>query len=360
MLERPLFVFAGQSNMMGACALAPNIEYTSKISHEYKHKPKRMGEKSGAFLPVSKNVGEFSYINLRTAYPKGNKDELSELINYEENSFFSPTMCNADSISNKTVSAFSKFSEKTAISGASLPYYFVREWEKNNRHCSFAHLAKGGVSIRYFFDRAMIEEVNKLICEHNAINNTSLPLQSPTTEFECKASKYFCEKITDFFIDSKKRYFNENTSFRPFIWLQGESDSGKMDSIVYKYYLTVLNSVVKKLGCTHFLCIRVGFWGNTEGKEIMCAQEEFCKETPNAHIITRSCSMMPYYNVNESEYYITSPEAKYKNCRDSFLGFDNYHINEKGFLLIAKHMTQNIIHLLNNEPIILENDIVRY
>lgn len=360
MKERPLFVFSGQSNMMGACALEPTIDFVSTNSFEYKHKPKRLGEKSGSFVPVNKNVGEFSYINLQLAYPNGKANQLSDLVNYEENTFFCPAMCNADCISKKTVKAFSEYSEQTAKSGASLPYYFVREWEKLGKRCSFVHLAKGGVSIRHFFDNTMIDDVNKIIHNYNLSKNMALPLQPYTTELECKASNYFCEKISDFFIDAKKTYFNEDTSFRPFVWLQGETDSGKMDCDVYKCYLQVLDSTVKKLGCTHFLCIRVGFWANTDGKEIMRAQEEFCNETPNAYIITRACSMMPYHNVDESECYLSPPEEEYRNCRDSFFGFNNQHINEKGFLLIAKRLTENIVKLQKNTPIILENDIVKY
>lgn len=360
MTKRALFIFAGQSNMMGACALEPTIQYISKNSFEYKHKPRRMGDKSGFFMLANKNVGEFSYINLRSAYTTGKIDELSELTDYEHNTYFAPAMCNVDSIPQKTVKSFSEFSEKTAHSGASLPYYFVREWENLGRYCSYAHIAKGGVSIRYYFNNEMIEQVNKLIYRHNSLCQTTLPFQNTATDLECEASNYFCRKITDFFTDAEKLYFNEDLLFRPFVWLQGETDSGNMECAVYKYYLQVLNSTVKKLGCTHFLCIRVGFWGNAQGREIMRAQEEFCKETPNAYIITRACSMMPYYNVDEKEYYLSPTKEEYKNCRDSFLGFDNQHINEKGFLLIAKHMADNIDRLLQNKTIILEDENVKF
>ncbi|MBR0190385.1 MAG: hypothetical protein IJQ23_08395, partial [Clostridia bacterium] len=77
-------------------------------------------------------------------------------------------------------------------------------------------------------------------------------------------------------------------------------------------------------------------------------------------IVTRACSMMPYYNTDEKEYYITSTEEEYKNCRDSFLGFNNQHINEKGFLLIAKRMAQNIDRLLQNKNIVLEDENVKF
>ena len=141
-------------------------------------------------------------------------------------------MCNVDSISEKKVKAFSEYSERTARNGASLPYYFVREWESLGRYCSYTHIAKGGVSIRHYFDDKMIEQVNKLIDKHNRIYNSFLPLQKPTTKLECEASEYFRRKTTDFFTDAERKYFKEDTSFRPFVWLQGETDSGNMECSV--------------------------------------------------------------------------------------------------------------------------------
>ncbi len=359
MPERALFVFAGQSNMMGACALEPTVQYVSKNSFEYKHKPKRFGLERGFFPPASVEVGEFSYCDLHLAYPSGNLNELSELTDYERNTYFSPAMCNADSKTHKTVTSFSIYSEKTIRIGPSLPYYFVKEWENLGRSCTYAHIAKGGVSIRHYFDNQMLNQVNRLIDKHNIINGTTYPFEKPVTEFECKASEYFRQKVSDFFLDAESTYSSDDISFRPFVWLQGESDN-EMDCVIYKYYLQVLFSTIKILGCTHFLCVRVGFWGGLEGREIMRAQEEFCNENSKAYIITRACSMMPYYGIDEEECYTMPPEDEYRNCRDSFLGYDNQHINEKGFLLIAKRMAKNIERLLQNKSIVLEDEKVKF
>lgn len=54
-MERPLFVFAGQSNMMGACVYPPYKQIIFQDSYEYIHKPKRFGVQIGGFkkeLPV--------------------------------------------------------------------------------------------------------------------------------------------------------------------------------------------------------------------------------------------------------------------------------------------------------------------
>ena len=45
-------------------------------------------------------------------------------------------------------------------------------------------------------------------------------------------------------------------------------------------------------------------------------------------------------------------------CRDSFYGFANDHINEKGFKVIAKYAVPNIVRILENKKPVLEEDLV--
>ena len=66
--QRELFVFAGQSNMMGACVYPAKEQIIFKSSYEYLHKPKRFGECIGAFKAEAFPSGEFSYRNLARAY----------------------------------------------------------------------------------------------------------------------------------------------------------------------------------------------------------------------------------------------------------------------------------------------------
>ena len=60
MKERELFVFSGQSNMMGACVYPPKEQIVFTDSFEYLHKPKRFGKKMGEFKNTGFPCGEFS------------------------------------------------------------------------------------------------------------------------------------------------------------------------------------------------------------------------------------------------------------------------------------------------------------
>lgn len=68
-----MFVFAGQSNMMGACALPPKHGLKIKKSLEYKYKPVHIGTGRGVFSPVGYDSGEFLYKDISLAYSKSNE-----------------------------------------------------------------------------------------------------------------------------------------------------------------------------------------------------------------------------------------------------------------------------------------------
>jgi hypothetical protein len=75
----------------------------------------------------------------------------------------------------------------------------------------------------------------------------------------------------------------------------------------------------------------------------MKAQEEFCKDTPDAFMMTRAYSLMPYVGQEQSEWFNEIPTEEYQYCRDSFYGFGNQHVNEKGHLLLAKRLAENFV-----------------
>lgn len=77
----------------------------------------------------------------------------------------------------------------------------------------------------------------------------------------------------------------------------------------------------------------------------MRAQEDFCKENKEANIISRSISFMPapHFMSRFEDYYIKESEKKCFFCRDSYYGYDNSHINEKGFIPAAMRMHQHNI-----------------
>ena len=124
--------------------------------------------------------------------------------------------------------------------------------------------------------------------------------------------------------------------------------------------MEILWEHVKTLGFTHLFCIRVGNWPVTgDICRVMAAQEEFCAENENCYIITRAMSFMPNRAADKENWFTEEPGEEYQNCRDSYFGFGNCHINEKGFDTVAKHMADNAFRLLREgkEPV-LEKEIV--
>ena len=169
----------------------------------------------------------------------------------------------------------------------------------------------------------------------------------------------FAEKVSDFFSDSEKFFSQDDTKERVFIWHQGESDSS-MSYNSYKDSLKQLYKMTKKLGFTKFFICRVGYWGNNNIANIMRAQEDFCNEEKDAFMITRVASFFEYPNQNIENWFCTPIEENFKLCRDSFLGYSNNHINEKGFQIMAKHAALNAIRIIfdRTEPILEQERII--
>ena len=98
----------------------------------------------------------------------------------------------------------------------------------------------------------------------------------------------------------------------------------------------------------------------TEGCAAMRAQEKFCEKTENAYIITRAASFLEYSGKESKGWFDREPEDEFKNCRDSFFGIDNEHLNEKGHKTVAKYAVPNIIRVVyeGKEPVLEEERII--
>ena len=327
-MKRPLFVFAGQSNMMGAAVYPASKQIYFKNSFEYLHKPRRFGANMGEFKNYGFPCGEFSYKDLEKAY--GDTTDCSaksNLTNYTENTYFCPSMCNLENDEEKSVLSFKAYSEATAGAGTSLAPFIVKGLEENGFACAYTHIAKGSVKISHFL--------------------------------EGEACEYFYQKVNDFFADSEIKFPNDDLSEKVLVWLQGESNS----EIGYENYKASLKQFWERLkenGFTKFFMIRVGYWGNKAITDIMKAQEDFCNETENAYMLTRVCSFFEYKSQNTDGWFKNPITEEFTLCRDSFYGFDNQHINEKGFKVIAKYALPNIIKILfeNKEPLLEEENII--
>ena len=324
-MKRPLFVFAGQSNMMGAAVFEASEQIFYKNSFEYLHKPRRFGDDIGAFKDYGFPVGEFSYKDLVTAYGENsNSNSISTLENYNANTFFCPSMCNLKDREEKTIYPFSFFSEANNRKAISLAPYVVKGLEDKGFACAYTHIAKGGVPIKYYL--------------------------------EGDATDYFYTKVADFFADCQKRFQNDDMNEKVLVWLQGESDAKNG----FEYYLNALETFwkrAKEAGFTKFFIIRVGYFGSKNVAKIMRAQEEFCKEHTDAFIITRAYSFMKWQGDEPEGWFDGEISDEFTFCRDSFYGFANQHINEKGFKVIAKYAVPNIIRILfENKTPILETE----
>lgn len=360
-MKRDLFVFAGQSNMMGASVYPPEKPLSVSHSCEYKHKPRRLGSPSGNFVPASYPVGEFSYIDLTQAYAPGMVNEKGEstLSNYTENTYFCPAMSNLKCDTDKTVHEFSVFSEATAPHGATLAPFLAEAWENKGHACAYAHIAKGSVAFAHYMTDEMAQSYAQRIEAYNKANATDYPTAIPEKNRTPGAADYFLEKCRDFFADAESFFSEDTLENRCFFWLQGESDAG-LSVIEYKLRLEILWEKLKEIGFTHFFCIRVDFFGNAAIDRTMQAQELFVSEHSDAYMLTRIASYFPYAGRDEQDWFLVPPAEECQNCRDSFYGFGNQHINEKGFSVIASHGVENLDRILNQKlPPVLEDENIR-
>lgn len=325
-MKRPLLVFAGQSNMMGAAVYPASRQINYKDSFEYLHKPRRFGAALGEFKKYAYPTGEFSYKDISAAYPTGDPSEKSTLNDYGANTHFCPAMSNLDSDEKKTEKPFGAYSESEFNFGATLAPFVVEELEKSGCFVAYAHIAKGGVPISHYISG--------------------------------ESADYFDLKVRDFFADSEVLFADDDTTDRVLIWLQGESDA----SMGYEYYMGALGELwnrAKGLGFNKFFIVRVGYWGNPGIADVMRAQEDFAARCDCVYMITRALSYFAIRGDAPEGWFKTPPTEELCLCRDSFFGFGNDHINERGFSVIAKYAVPNIIRIIyeGKEPVLEEENV---
>lgn len=359
-MKRDLFVYAGQSNMMGASVLPPSRAIKCRDSYEYKHKAHRLGKDRGEFVMVSYPVGEFSYIDMKSAYAPGCVDMKgrSLLLDYIKNTYFCPAMSNLLSKDDLTVSQFSEFSESTAKDGATLAPFVAEGMEKLSRPSAYAHIAKGGVPIDYYLTGEMRAEYSRLIKDYNAEHGTDYDEEIAGPHLLSGAPEYFIEKCVDFFSDAESHFAGDDMTNKCLIWLQGEADAYR-SAAEYEMKLSAFWKFLKPLGFTHFFIVRVDYFGDERIARIMQAQENFASSRKDVYILTRVASYLTYPYQDEEKWFVRAPTDEERECRDSFFGFDNNHINEKGFSVIAERCVKNLYRILveNNEPMLEDENI---
>ncbi len=346
-----LFVFAGQSNMMGAPILPPEMNNFTDKALEYKYMPKLRGQETGSFVSAQNPAGEWHYKDMNAAYGENLYDlsYKSTVNDYSNSTHFCPAMSSGQT-------GFGNQSEANTYAGASLAPYFVTEYAEKYGHSSiYAHIAKGGVKITHYFTEEMKAEYNSLISTYNAANGTNYGTLTSVSG----AGGAFDDKYTSMLEDYANFAPDKTIKNKCFVWLQGESDAG-LSYMEYKLKMQVLWEHLQDQGFTHFFVLRVGYWGNTGILNVIKAQEDFCAENENCHIVTRAPSLIPYPGTTTSNWWLDEPSEEYENCRDSYLtGKNNQHFNEKAFQLFAERSAKNIHRILHLglDPILEEENI---
>ena len=175
---RDLFVFCGQSNMMGACDFPPKHTLNIKNSLEFKYRNEFLCRGRSFFQPVSFDVGEFLYCDSQKAYPEG--EENSSLTEYRPNTYFVASMAGLEK-------PFATYSEADHVCGSSLLPYFCEEYEKYGEAPLTAHIAKGAVRIEHYFNAEMAEEYNSL--------KSSEHKEMTVGDMEMGANRVFTKKV---------------------------------------------------------------------------------------------------------------------------------------------------------------------
>lgn len=313
-----LFVFAGQSNMMGAAALPPKDKKKCYYAYEYLYNPKRLGSATGKFKYSENSSGEWSYKDVTTAYASGNVDAngKSKTTDYATNTYFVSAMSNVLNEAAGTTTPFSNYSESTCQTGCNFATSFAREYASYGYPSIYAVMAKGSVQIEYYL----------------------------TTDVQ----NFFAEKYQNMLTDFAAKFEDGTIRSKNFVWCQGESNASDTTS-EYTEKLEQLWAWLQTLGFEKMFIVRVGYWGNAAIKNIIQAQEDFCNNNDNCYIVTRAMSFMNYPGLDTDSWYINPPTDEYLMCRDSFYGFDNNHINEKGHDLVGKRMAKSVDAILNKK-----------
>ncbi len=331
MKKRDIFVFCGQSNMMGQGTLPPKHSLDIKDSLEFKYNKQYIGAGPATFQRVGYDCGEFSYCDIDKAYP--DKNQKSTLGENGVNAYFTPPL------SNYTM-GYADMTESNCPNAPCMVPYFCERYEQLGEKPIVAHMAKGNVNIIHYFSREMIEEYNRLKPAAWEALETN-PMQEG-------AHRFFTQKSLALF-DAAAEKFGDAVGKKVFVWLQGESNA-KDSKEEYKLKLEILHRHLKAMGFDHFFCVRVGYWGSPKILDIILAQEEFCRETENACIISRAVSHMPDCRWHLPEnWFRRAPGEDYLACRDTYYGHPNPHINEKGQMLVGREVAENAYRVLIEE-----------
>jgi lysophospholipase L1-like esterase len=348
-----LFVFAGQSNMMGAAHLAPVDNPVTIDSYEYKYQNVLKGGDKGEFVYAQNPAGDWHYMDAGVAYGQQYLDVAtgkSKQSNYSSTMYFIPACRDQEK-------GFGGQSEYLNYPSATMAPYFAQYYSELGRKCVYAHMAKGACKIIHYFTTDAMEEYNRLISDYNTANSTSYA--TLTSSDLSGAGDAFDAKYKAMLRDYAEFAPDKTIANKCFVWLQGESDVHVYAQ--YKLRLQALWAHLQSLGFTHFFILRVGFWGSTSVINEIKAQTDFCAENENCYIVTKAPSLIPHPSANTTNWWISEPSSEYADCRDSYLAnTTNHHFNEKAHKIFARRSAENINRILHlGLPPVLEEENIK-
>ena len=351
--EIDLFVFAGQSNMMGAAHLAPVDNPVTIDSYEYKYQNILKGGDKGEFVYAQNPAGDWHYMDTEVAYGEQYLDVAtgkSKQSNYSSTMYFIPACRDQEK-------GFSGQSEYLNYPSATMAPYFAQYYSELGRKCVYAHMAKGACNIIHYFTTDAMEEYNRLISDYNTANSTSYA--ALTSSDLSGAGDAFDAKYKAMLRDYAEFAPDKTIANKCFVWLQGESDVHVYAQ--YKLRLQALWTHLQSIGFTHFFILRVGFWGSTSVIHEIKAQTDFCAENENCYIVTKAPSLIPHPSANTTNWWISEPSSEYADCRDSYLAnTSNHHFNEKAHKIFARRSAENINRILHlGLPPVLEEENIK-
>lgn len=346
--EYDLFVFSGQSNMMGGV-------FYEDFTAGYGPWPKTNGivdveNTSYIQQPVyaEETAGSYEYKYLTDTF---------ETVDYTN-----PT---GELIKTEDGTALCKASGTYEINGTTMVAPFVKEYTAHGYKSISAHIALGGTQACDWMTSSEIAQV-LLSQEFDFHMQSGATPQSTSPRLVGGDERVLLfERKLEAMLQSFGREFpNGKIGSKNFVWLQGENDADALftatgltgdaatnamlgSMTLYKKCLEVLWTRLQSYGFDNFMIVRVGFWTNPNRDiAIMAAQEQFAAETEGVSVLTRAMSYMP--NPKSNYWGSQTVEEDYRLCRGvNYAIWGNPHLNEKGHIVIGTRsadMAAEILH----------------
>lgn len=366
--EYDLFVYSGQSNMQGYGTMSSLDRTENFYGLEYlKNSDSLVNCKhsSGEGLSGIDPITETSFACFGAA-SKGNGNYI----------------LNGELVEDSPIPAAER-------GGASMPPYFAKAYNRYGKKSINMHIALAASGICEWIpleDTIRInamEQFKPIFEKPNGFDYDNLTSEDPAKRALAERmhrgyvrNEVMIDKINSGIAKFAQEYPTSTIRNKVFVWHQGERDADQcvlsdtqenitLSKELYKErFLALWNSLKTESGFDYALIVRVGFWGNEKGSQIiMAAQEELALEHEDIFMATRIASYFPNFSRNADTGVVTvggffANKTVYPDCmgtRDTYYGVSNSHIGEKGFRLMAEKTAESAYRILHlKQPPLLE------